>query len=116
MARTVLMIGIGLVIGFVAVQLLARAKKSPLTVAEINRSLVIDVRSPGEYASGHFKNAVNIPLDQLADQAAQLKLETRPIIVYCRSGNRSGQAVQLLESAGIKAKNGVNQSALESTK
>jgi rhodanese-related sulfurtransferase len=63
----------------------------------------IDVRSSSEYTSGHVNGAINIPLDQLAARANEIEgLGTAPVIFYCRSGNRSGMAVSLLQQRGIK--------------
>lgn len=63
---------------------------------------VIDVREPTEYKNGHFRKAENIPLSKFQMHVERLKNEKRPIIVYCRSGNRSGQAKQILKRAGIQ--------------
>lgn len=63
-------------------------------------AVVIDVRTPGEFASGHVKGSVNIPLDKIAGKAADLK-KHKQIIVCCRSGNRSGQAKNILGAKGL---------------
>lgn len=63
---------------------------------------LVDVRSPGEYAGGHIDGAINIPLDQVARRLADFGPKDQPIIVYCRSGARSGQAQKSLENAGFK--------------
>ena len=63
--------------------------------------LIIDVRSPMEFATGHVDGAVNLPLDRFVDAYAQLIQDTaRPVVVYCASGARSGQAVQYLIAQG----------------
>lgn len=61
--------------------------------------VLIDVRTPGEFASGHIDNAINISVDTLASQLSQIPTD-RPIILYCRSGNRSSQAARILRQAG----------------
>lgn len=61
--------------------------------------LLVDVRTPAEYASGHLANSVNIPLDQLASRLGEVPADL-PVVVYCRSGNRSAQAASLLNGAG----------------
>jgi len=61
---------------------------------------LIDVRTPGEFASGSVKGAVNIPLDKIGGQASKLKGK-KHIVVFCRSGNRSGQAKSILNQAGF---------------
>ncbi|MCF6262147.1 MAG: rhodanese-like domain-containing protein [Xanthomonadales bacterium] len=64
-------------------------------------ALVIDVRSPKEYAGGHLEIAANIPH---TDTAALIKAigenKSRPVVLYCRSGQRSGVAQQALAKAG----------------
>lgn len=61
---------------------------------------LVDVREPGEYAGGSVKGAVNIPLGSVASQLAKFKGKEN-IIVFCRSGNRSGQAKVILEQNGF---------------
>lgn len=65
-------------------------------------ALLIDVRTPGEYAAGHIDGAVNIPYDRIALELSDIPKD-RPIIVYCRSGSRSAHAKRTLESAGCTA-------------
>lgn len=64
-------------------------------------AFLVDVRSPGEFASGSAQGAVNIPLDTVANNLAKFKGKGN-IVVFCRSGNRSGQARRILEQNGIK--------------
>jgi rhodanese-related sulfurtransferase len=61
--------------------------------------LLLDVRTPEEFATGHIAGAVNIPLDALESRLSEVSKD-QPVVVYCRSGNRSAQAADLLESAG----------------
>ncbi|HRP68707.1 MAG TPA: rhodanese-like domain-containing protein [Turneriella sp.] len=76
---------------------------------------VVDVRSAGEFAGGHYKGAINIPLDALSSRLNTLGDKSKPVIVYCASGMRSGSAKRVLESAGFtQVENGVNQGYLES--
>lgn len=62
---------------------------------------VIDVREINEFESGHFERAINIPLGNIPMRIAELKAMNGPIVVYCRSGNRSGMAMSLLKQAGL---------------
>lgn len=64
-------------------------------------AFLVDVRTPGEFASGSVKGAVNIPLDRLAGSLAQFKGKEN-IVVFCRSGNRSSQAKNFLSQNGFK--------------
>ena len=72
-----------------------------VTTSELKR-LVIDVRTPGEFRSGAFPEAINIPLDDLMAGNVELgnNME-REIIVYCASGARSAYAQQVLKSRGF---------------
>lgn len=64
--------------------------------------VIVDVRTPEEFAEGHIEGAINIPVEyaDYMDQVAQLD-PTATYAVYCRSGNRSQPAVAGMESAGI---------------
>jgi phage shock protein E len=62
--------------------------------------LLVDVRSPEEFASGHILGAVNIALPSLPQQMATLPKD-RPIILYCRSGARSRSAAHMLSESGF---------------
>jgi phage shock protein E len=61
---------------------------------------IIDVRSAGEYAGGHVKGSVNIPLDTLRNKLAKFKKE-QVIITCCASGMRSSSAKALLQAHGF---------------
>lgn len=64
---------------------------------------VLDVRTPEEYAAGHLPGAVNIPHDQLAGRLGELsEARDRDIVVYCRTGKRSAEALGVLDDAGFK--------------
>ena len=62
--------------------------------------LLVDVRTPGEFASGSVPGAINIPLDQVASKVDKFRGHDT-IVVFCRSGNRSAQAKAILERAGV---------------
>ena len=62
-------------------------------------ALVIDVRSPGEFNSGHMPSAINIPLDVLeAAMPVRLPDRNQVLLLHCQSGMRSGVAVKKLRS------------------
>ena len=62
---------------------------------------LVDVRTPGEYAQGYIANAILLPLDKIAINAAKtLPDKDAEILVYCLSGNRSRSAASLLTRAG----------------
>lgn len=63
-------------------------------------AIILDVRSKGEFAGGHVKNSINIPVDQLSNNLARLKDKNKTIITCCASGMRSGSAKTLLLKNG----------------
>lgn len=76
-------------------------------------ALVVDVRTPEEFKSGHVPGSINIPLDQIASKMSMLKNKNVPIIAVCRSGARSGAAVGLLKNNGIEAYNAGSWNGLQ---
>ena len=65
---------------------------------------LIDVRRDYEFAAGHLEGASNIELNELPAHADEIPRE-RPVIFYCRSGNRSSMAVDAFREAGYEAHN-----------
>lgn len=64
--------------------------------------VVLDVRTPAEFAAGHVPGARNIPHDQLPAKLAEIStLKDRPVVLYCRSGRRSAMAGETLREAGF---------------
>ncbi|MEO1288674.1 MAG: rhodanese-like domain-containing protein [Chloroflexota bacterium] len=57
--------------------------------------LLIDVRTPQEFASGHIAGAINIPVDQIVNRLDEIP-QNIAVVVYCQSGNRSGRAASIL--------------------
>lgn len=67
----------------------------------LNKATVVDVRSPEEFNGEHFDGAINIPLNEIQPRMDEFKAMKQPIVVYCRSGNRSGLAMGILKQQGI---------------
>lgn len=68
--------------------------------------VIVDVRTPAEFKSGHIKGSKNIPLDKISTSAHKLDPK-KPVIVCCRSGMRSAQAMGILKQKGfIQVHNG----------
>lgn len=64
--------------------------------------LILDVRTAQEFAEGHLPGAINIPHDVVRGDDPRLKdWKDKPVLVYCRSGRRSGLAADKLEQAGF---------------
>ena len=71
-----------------------------------NNPVLIDVRTAEEYNEGHLDGAINIPYDVIVNPGVTIMdsiiPDETPIVVYCKSGNRSGQAYNSLKMAGYK--------------
>jgi phage shock protein E len=65
------------------------------------QATVIDVRSQMEYDMEHFPGALNIPLETVSEEAVKIGAMSKPIVLYCRSGNRSGMAKTILEQRSV---------------
>lgn len=64
--------------------------------------LIIDVRTPAEYADGHVPGAINIPYDEMDARAAEISVhKDERVVLYCRSGRRSGIAAKTLTEMGF---------------
>lgn len=68
---------------------------------QAKNATVIDVRSQMEFDMEHFPGALNIPLETIAGEALKIDSMQKPIVVYCRSGNRSGMAKTILGQQGV---------------
>jgi rhodanese-related sulfurtransferase len=63
-------------------------------------AVLLDVRTPEEFADGHVDGARNIPVQGLAGRLAEVGDKGTPVVVYCRSGGRSATAARMLKGAG----------------
>ncbi len=92
----------------IGVVILSRlASKSLISPDEAKRYLgkgakLVDVRTPREFAAGHLDGAVNIPLQELQNRITELGDKSAHIVLYCRSGSRSGAAKRLLKRHGFE--------------
>ncbi|PWS52459.1 transporter, partial [Streptomyces sp. FT05W] len=86
--------------------MISPASLSPFeAAARLEEFTVIDVRAPGEYASGHVPGALNIPLDRLPEAVPALKSASArgSLLMVCASGVRSTRACEILADADIDA-------------
>lgn len=72
---------------------------APGRVAEMKDAQLVDVRTPAEYDASHIKDAVHVPLDELQAAASSLDRD-RPVVFYCRAGERSQMAVDAFRASG----------------
>ena len=72
------------------------------SVAELMEAgaVIVDVRSAAEFAGGHVKNSINIPLDELAGKLSKLD-RSKPVVTCCASGIRSASAKRILKANGF---------------
>lgn len=79
-------------------------KVAPATARELvaGGALLLDVRSPDEFAAAHLPGAMNVPVQVLEDRLAELGHKERPVVIYCASGIRSASAARLLKAAGFR--------------
>ena len=101
---TFLLASAGLVIVMLVLRTL-RASRSRLSKDQLmtlldQKALILDVRTPQEYAQGHAPGSQNVPLDRLSSHLSKLS-RTKPILVCCASGARSGAAKARMEKAGF---------------
>jgi len=84
---------------FMRVKRMIKQKTIAEKIAE--GATIIDVRSPAEFSGGHYKTAINIPVDKLQSNLSKAGTKDTPVIVYCASGMRSASAYSILKSAGF---------------
>ena len=88
--------------GAVAAEVVANISPSSYQSDFVDNSadhVLIDVRTPEEFNSGHISGAINIPVESLQSRINEVPTDEK-IVVYCRSGNRSAQASQILLNEG----------------
>lgn len=64
-------------------------------------TVLVDVRSPWEFETEHISGALNIPLEEIPGRLQEFRQHKGAFVLYCRSGNRSGMALQYLKQLGI---------------
>ncbi len=104
-----LLVGIVVMSGLALVlpALMPRGKRaSPTEVVQIinrGKNVLVDVRSPEEFAAGHLRDAKNIPLADFDKRIGELeKSKGKSIVVVCQTGARADRAVRLLQAAGFE--------------
>lgn len=105
---------IGLLLAPCAPLIASERAETAWTMVE-SGALLIDVRTAEEFASGHLEQAGNIPLSEVATGFRSID-KSQPIVVYCRSGNRSSIAMQALIKQGFtNVHNGGGLSEMQQT-
>ena len=70
-------------------------------IYETKEVTLVDVRSPLEFQEGTFAGAINIPMNEVVAKLYELK-KLEPLVVFCRSGNRSEQVMHYLRNQGVE--------------
>ena len=83
-----------------------KSKTDKIKEALEDGAVIVDVRTPQEFKSGHIKGSINIPLQQLNSKVDFLKKKEKTIITCCLSGGRSASAKSILTKHGIPCING----------
>jgi rhodanese-related sulfurtransferase len=78
-------------------------------------AIILDVRTPAEFQGGHVAGSKNIPLQEIGSRVSEVKAWKKPLVVCCRSGNRSGQAMGVLQQAGVECINGGSWTSVNAT-
>ncbi len=83
-------------------------KKEKLNYQDLKSrdAIIIDVRTPEEFAKRHADHSINIPLNEIKNHIEEIKLHHKPVIMCCRSGARSGIATKTLINEGVEVYNG----------
>jgi rhodanese-related sulfurtransferase len=94
--------------------LLGMGPKVDFSQLKRNGAQIIDVRTPGEFKTGHIQGSINIPLQSLTGSLSKIKKD-KPVITCCASGMRSASAKNILKSAGfLEVHNGGGWGSLKS--
>lgn len=102
MSKTIWIVGL-LVVAFLYFRISTKAAIVPVTVWDMidGGALVIDVRTEAEFASGHLDEAINIEYEQTESLVKAIGDDkTKAVVLYCRTGRRSGIAAQALLQKG----------------
>jgi len=93
--------------------ILGKSEKVDFKTMVAEGAVILDVRTPQEFNSGHIKGSMNIPVGDLASQIKRIKKD-KPVITCCASGMRSATAAGILRSSGFtEVYNGGGWNSLE---
>ena len=85
---------------------LSQANTAKLLEFQQRKAIVVDVRTRAEFDAGNIPGSINVPLNELPNRLEDIRKLNKPVIAVCRSGVRSGSAVQFLQQQNIEAVNG----------
>jgi len=88
-------------IGFLLISTAELAAQSLSEIINQKETILVDVRTPEEFAQGNVKNSINIPISELENNLSKLQGK-KNIVVFCKAGIRAAKAEKLLKDKGIK--------------
>lgn len=74
---------------------------NPIEALINNSAAIVDVRTEEEFEEEHYPNAICIPVNEIAQRAAEIGPKDRSVVLYCASGARSAYAARILKSLGF---------------
>jgi phage shock protein E len=74
---------------------------NPIEALIESGAVVVDVRTEEEFEEEHYPNAICIPVNEIAQRAAEIGPKDKPVVLYCASGARSAYAARILKSLGF---------------
>ena len=92
---------VGVIVAFLVFKKMGQVKPADAHRMVKEGAKLIDVRSPGEFSSGHIPGAINVPLQDLGSQVKKLGEKDKPVVLYCASGTRSAMARSTLKGLGF---------------
>jgi rhodanese-related sulfurtransferase len=69
---------------------------------ENEATTIVDVREPYEFAEGHIDGSINIPLNTVQNRVEEFQQMSKPLVMVCLSGGRSGMATAILKARGVE--------------
>ena len=100
---TTIALVVGVFLAFFAVKAAAQTAPTEAKALVDAGALLVDVRTPDEFKAGHIEGAKNIPVSEVVQRMDEFGPKDGVVVVYCRSGGRSGQAKKTLDAAGFTA-------------
>jgi len=87
----------------VYIYMTTKSASAPEIIAALKAGAkVIDVRTVGEFKSGHYPGAINVPVNQVGSRLKVLGDPAKPVVMYCHSGMRSASAKKIAAGQGYK--------------
>lgn len=103
MLSTLLVVAVVSALGYLMVMKSGDVSGAEARQLVVDGARLVDVRTPAEFAAGHIAGAINVPVQELDARISELGPKDAALVVYCRSGRRSGEAARTLKNAGFAA-------------